>query len=590
MQNVDSNFLTCIYSPSKYEELTGTIVLNNSVSMPIDLANIVEGTTTIVWDSTDGKKDITFGVSVCSELEITIFTELDRYALEKAVITLNHRVFDKQPEYENGVITNGAIYSDCPLGVFTALNVTIDRQKAHILAYDNIKKLDESCGTNVFGGTPKEILDKVCQLSGLTLGMTAEEVAAFPNGSTAVLQFDVTTGAKTYRDIVRYLGQLLGACFRVNRTTGELEAFAYSTQSDATVAPRQRKSNKPADYKCEYKGVQVTSAKGTYKSISNNLSGTVMIIDDAPAWDYGTDLALKSYVVNLGNYVRNISYTPCKLDIFNNPMFDCGDMLTVEVDNVPSHNIEMLVTSVSWKFRNTVTIEGIGSNSNDISSAGTDRQSSRTVDPDKLVSYDVTNNDAITLAAGQTATLCEVSFTSAQATHAMWLANILLNSEANDTYTDVKVSYYYDNIELEFQPQEHYVDGDHTYSLFFPISSVSEQSVHRWRVDITAIDGTVVIDENDFRGTLFGQNLVESEAMWDGILTLEDIIDYVTPITIVDNLTEGTTKVVLFSPYDPEHPDPEEHYLYRRAIADSIAYVNQVNQLQNTTETCTIKV
>ena len=104
MQDVDANFLTCVYSASRYDTLTGTIVLNNNVSMPIDLTNIVENTTSIVWDSTDGKKDITFGVSVCSELEISIYTDLDRYALEKAQITLVHRVFNKPPEYENNVI------------------------------------------------------------------------------------------------------------------------------------------------------------------------------------------------------------------------------------------------------------------------------------------------------------------------------------------------------------------------------------------------------------------------------------------------------------------------------------------------------
>jgi len=581
MQNVDSNFITCLTSPSKWDELTGTIVLKDNVSMPIDLHDIVENSVSIMWDSSDGKKDISFGVSLCSELEISLFTTLDRYALEGAKFTVNYRVWNMMPEYEDGVLVNDAIYSDCPLGIFEALTVTKDTtaNRAKILAYDGIKKLDQSIGSQVFGGRSWEILNEVCTKVGLPFDVTETELyAMFPNTNVA-LQFDETTGAKTYRDIVRYIGQLLGACFRVNRATGALELFKYSLTADYVLPRVQRKSYNPADYRCIYKGIQVTSVKGTYKSIRSSGIGMVMIIDDAPAWDYGTAEGLRATIDALGAYVKQIQYTPCKTTIFGNPMYDCGDRISLETDENSDNNVEILLTTVSWKFRNSTELESIGSNTLDIGiQQESDRQASRATDANKLVTYDVTNTNTITLHDQETTTICDVSFTSAQATHAMWLANILVDVDALTDFTDVKITYRYDGTEIPFYPQEHYTDGKHDFSLFFPISSIAEQSVHRWEVDITALNGTVTIDQYDFRGTLFGQNLVEQAEKWDGLLELEDIVNFITPITVISNLVESDVGVMLMDEL-------------RTLLADILpACTATIEQLITLAETCNIEL
>ena len=196
-----------------------------------------------------------------------------------------------------------------------------------------------------------------------------------------------------------------------------------------------------------------------------------------------------------------------------------------------------------------------------------------------MVTYDVTNTNTITLHDQETTTICDVSFTSAQATHAMWLANILVDVEADSgsDFTDVKITYRYDNTELTFYPQEHYTDGKHDFSLFFPISSVAEQSVHRWEVDITALNGTVTIDQYDFRGTLFGQNLVEQAEKWDGLLQLEDLIDYITPIALVSNLAESQLTITLMGELTSRLSDNIE------------ACEATLEQLITLTETCNIK-
>lgn len=550
MYPVDENFEMCLNSKSRYDELYGTIDLADGTSLDLEMSMIVENSVTVTWDSGDGKSDITFGTSICSELDMSIYTDFDRYALNNAVITLGYRVWDKAPVYdENDQVTNEAIHSDCPLGIFTAMDVTKDSQsnKAHILAYDNIKKLDVTVGNTVFQGKPWIILNAVHEKTDIGWDLEETDLTVYPNHNVPV-QYDATTGAKTYRDIVRYTGQLMGTNFRAKRETGSLDIWKYRTSVTGTLFKRSRYDHKPSDYECKYKGVEITSVKGTYKSVSNNLPGTIMYIDDAPAWDYGTNEGLKAQTVAVGDYVRQISYTPCEVNIYSDPRYECGDLLTVVIDDDPTHDIRILVTGFTWKFRNKCSIKSVGT-SPELGTGviqDSDRRASRATDANKLVTYDVNNADTLTLHDQDTVTICDVSFTSAQKTNAMWLANILLNSESDsDDFTDVKVTYYYDNTEIEFYPQEHYTDGNHDFSLFFPISMVEEQSVHRWKVDITALGGDVVIDAHDFRGSLFGQNLVEQAEKWDGLLELEDIIPYITPLTILSSLTENSIVIAL---------------------------------------------
>lgn len=582
MYPVDENFETCLHSTSKWETLYGSIKLQDGTDTPLDLSNIKENSVSISWDSSDGNKDIALGVAVCAELDITLYTDFDRYALNGAQITLVYRVFNKPPVYDaNQQITNGALYSDCPLGVFTAMNITKDSHNntAHILAYDNIKLLDVACGSQVFSGRSYIILNTVASKTGIDFEMTSEYIEDnFLNASVAV-QFDSTTGAKTYRDIVKYIGQLLGACSRANRETGALELWKYQTSSEVTLSRTDRKIHTPSDYSCTYSGVEIVSVKGTYRDVEAQVSGgMVMYIEDAPAWDYGTDEALATETTAIANYVRQISYTPCTSTVFNNPRYECGDMLTFTVDNDRSHDINVLVTGVKWSFRGSVELTSIGSSVETETGATSEsnRTASRKSDANKLVSYDVMNTSEIELGDEETVNLCDISFTSAQSTHAMWLANILLNSEADDDYTDVKVTYKYDGVEITFCPQEHYIDGKHDFSLFFPISAISEQSVHRWQVDITSLGGTTTISQYDFRGTLFGQNLVEQAEKWDGLLTLEDFAHLVSAVCVAMGMTDSLTMCQTFA--------NDTH-----TMTDTVTAVIAPNELINTTEECIIK-
>lgn len=580
MYQVDENFETCINSPGKYDEVTGSMTLTNGNTIDLVLNSFKQDTIKIAGTNVSNI-DILFGVVHGNELTMSIYTDLDRYSLYGAEINLTYTVYDHKPDVGVEYIS-----SDVKLGIFTVAEVDKKDTVASITAYDNMKKLDKSFGTTVFSGTPFNILKSVATHTGIPFHYIATDFEQFLNYSE-VIQLDATSGAKTYRDIVKYTCQMLGVCCRANRTTGGFELYKFSRTPDDVILPTMRKlsTTNIADYVCRFNGFSATSVKGTFKDVAREINGITMTLEDAPAWDYGIPASLRDRAVRLANWLRDLQYTPCNIAIFNKPIYDCGDMLQI---NLTDGTVNTLVTEFSWAFRSNMVIKSTGSNTilEKTQSEDTARRVARSTDANKLVSYDVTNTDTITLNDQESLVICDVNFTSAQATHAMWLANILLESESDtDDFTDVKITYYYDDVEVIFYPQEHYTDGNHDFSLFFPISAISENSVHNWKVEITSLGGTITIDQRDFRGTLFGQNLVEEGERWDGLLQLEDDVHYITTIIITDNLAESNIKVTCYSSEEQDVTKPH-HRTY--TLADLVQAYTAYASCTNLTERCII--
>ena len=578
MYQVDENFWTCMNSSGKYDEVTGAMTLTDGTTIDLELNSFLQNTIKISGTNVSNV-DIVFGVVHSNELTMSIYTDLDRYALYGAEINLVYTVYDHKPD--TGV---EYISSDVDLGIFTIAEVEKKNDIARITAYDNMKKLDKPCGTTVFSGTPYNILKSVATHTEIPFHYIAEDFEQFLNYSE-VVQFDTTSGAKTYRDIVKYTCQMLGVCCRANRTTGGFELYEFSREPDDTITPVMRKlsTTNIADYLCRFNGFSATSVKGTFKDVARGINGITMIIDDAPAWDYGLATSLRDRSVRLATWLRELQYTPCDVSIFNNPIYECGDMLQI---NLTDGDVNTLVTEFSWSFRSNMIIKSTGSNTilEKTTSEETTRQVVRSSDANKLVSYDVTTLEDIEIGDEESANLCNISFNSAQQTHCMWLANILVSTEADSgsDYTDLKVTYTYDGNEVVFYPQEHYVDGNHTFSLFYPISEVTEQTVHTWKVDITAENGTATILTGDFKGSLFGQNLVEQE-YWDGILILDDIVHYVSSVAQPITITDSGVTFTIFDPADEQHK-----LQVINALTDTVNAVTPTNTLITTTESCTI--
>lgn len=555
MYPVDSNYEICRASKSRYETVHGTLTLRHGTPLPIDLTTIVEGGVDL--DSTIATKDGTVVVGTVNTmmLTVTLFTEFDEHQLYDGVLDLTYTVYNKYP-------AEGVTYlsSDCRLGTYRIAEVEKQLNKAKLIAYDNTILLDKGIGARVFAGTPWEVISQACTFANMPFNYTRQSFNVYPNYNVPV-QLDTNSGASTCRDIVRFACQLLGVCARASRVDGSLELYTFGTETVGTITSSDKKSqgNTASDYVCTFNGLTVNSAKGTYTSSQTTIGdGIYMYLEDAPAWDYGTDIALQNRVDAVAETLFDIAYTPCELSTFNNPVYDCGDLVEVEVGTT---TIDTLITDFKWSFRRVTSIKSAGLNQiQDSMSSGTQkRKTGGGSDANKLVTYNVTNGDDIVLHDDETATLCDISFTSMQATNANWFANIIMTTEADTDYTDVEVTYTYDGNVITFKPHEHYIDGKHTFALFYPISSVTENSVHRWKVEITALDGDVTILQEDFQGSLSGQNFIEQE-LFDGTLILEDDVPVIAPDTIEPSTLTDALNVTLVP-------------VIRQTLSDSISKV-----------------
>ena len=85
-----------------------------------------------------------------------------------------------------------------------------------------------------------------------------------------------------------------------------------------------------------------------------------MTIDDAPAWDYGTQESLMERTTELFTYLHGIVYTPCDLDMPSDATFDCGDMIALSVSG--GDTINTIITEIEWKFHKGMKITSDGAN------------------------------------------------------------------------------------------------------------------------------------------------------------------------------------------------------------------------------------
>ena len=91
------------------------------------------------------------------------------------------------------------------------------------------------------------------------LAQEREAIEALPNGSEN-LSIYLDSDIETYRDVLYYVGQVLGGFFIINRE-GKLELRKYTAESVLTVEQKHRFSSSFSDYITRYTAVSSTNMR-----------------------------------------------------------------------------------------------------------------------------------------------------------------------------------------------------------------------------------------------------------------------------------------------------------------------------------------
>lgn len=602
-------------SNNRTDRLTGVIKFTDNTLLAITDRIIDSGSVSITHQSIENS-DIAFGDAVSSELSIGIRSDIDRYKFFGAEISIVYGV------------KVGDSWEDIPMGVFIVTDATRTGSVVSISACDRLMLLDIDFGATTIAGNPYSLLRTICKDHvHIDLANTEEEFRLLPNSGTAAdpvnLQISPTNNCGTFREAVKSVAQTVG-CFVTTTRDGKLILRRYHTNPDTTITERNRYSTHLEDYKCRFTTLNITGLKGTFSAkVAANLGGSIMEISDSIAWDYGMDNVLTHRVEQLLNYLFTLTYTPCKIETPNDPTIECGDWIKVSVKGEIVNTYAMKIT---WKYRGSTEYECCGQNPyfnnvNSVSNKG-NRIANTKSEQNKVVMYNYTNDEDLVMhhalesefdthekwekQENSPIELCSLRVTTSSSTYAMFHATVTL-SQAWDTYesksgtstyslaTHFKITYKLDNETLSYCPI--YSTGMYqrmpglddlaaqTITLFLPIDSLSEQTVHTFAVFIEPIldsgsgikSGAILVKKGDFKCTFTGQNLVETE-YWDGRLAFEErtepitiklltaqftdtipTVEVITPtrITLEDNYEPSTIKLIPVN-VESSEPQPEQ--------------------------------
>lgn len=548
MYSVSNKYIQDMKEPVARFALSGTIGTESFTE-----ANIVGGSFSITNQCVDND-EILLGAAYIGELQATFQNiNINRYEWVGKVITPIHtRMF---PDGTSESV---------PLGVFTVAEAVWSADGVAVRAYDNMSKLDKTANFSATTGTPYSILQNICLLSGVTLGMTQAEVEALPNG-TEMIGLWADNDIETYRDMVYWLAQMLASIVLIDRQ-GRLYLKTYGMNPVDEVTEQNRFMDANfSDYESRYSGISIVDMQSEttrYYGIEPDIYLTYNLGAN-PFMQYGTLSTRERMVRAVLNALASVAYVPFQITMLGDPAYDLGDVLTLS-GGLGDGSKHFVIQKYSYNLHNNYTAEGVGKNP-DVANAKSksDKQISALLNNTKqneIQYYFYTNSDRIVVADGRTKNIIDVRFSSLKATVVMFHAEVLLEADTTVNgieYNDLvgTVTYYINGDEvLTRHPIETWVDGEHILHLMYHIN-IGDAQLCRFVATLTANGGDITIPINGIEAVISGQGLA-AVGEWDGFLDIEETIGKIRlgGISVKHNMTDevSTSQDI---PYNPTSTD-----------------------------------
>jgi hypothetical protein len=297
-------------------------------------------------------QSLKLGTVFSSSLSIElILPSVSRYELYGATIKISNTVVGAS--------------DDIPMGEFTINKATQSADHINISADDYMLKLAEvpfSASLNNTIQKPYAWLTQICAAAGVTLGMTSAQVEALPNGSRKTGFADSVADAKTWRDVLSYLGIYLASYSYIGRD-GKLYLGQYKASSDDTINQYFRYSSGLSDFRTTYNGLYaIYKNEGIQEYVSNaNAGGLVLDIGTNPFLQFSNAANRQEALQEIIDAWNGVYYVPYQSEVGIIPILDPGDVLTFTGNQADAYDygaITKIVYNLNTKGRMTVVCAG----------------------------------------------------------------------------------------------------------------------------------------------------------------------------------------------------------------------------------------
>ena len=566
MYPVSKEYQKAISESSRSFFWTGMITTKAGKKYTFGNKDIVKGSGYISRQCS-GSSEIELGSVYAAELGISLFSDIDRYSLEDASITVSFH------------LKVGDAYEEVPMGIFYIAEANRKIKTLELKAYDAMLNLDKNFNKGLSSVFPYDFLFLLSKACHVELAQTKEEIEALTNG-TELLGIYQENDIETWRDFLYYLAQALG-CFSTIDRDGKLRLIPYGITDNKTVDSRHRFSSTFSDFVTRYTAVSSTNKKkdiAEYYSVKPD-DGLTMNLGVNPLLQFGLEEKRKRIINNILSAITVVNYVPFDSDTIGDPALDLGDVIKFTGGHADETK-RSAITSIETKINGKQTIKCVGKNprlaaaksKTDKTIAGLESS----MNENKLSIYTYVNVLKIEAGAEKTS-IINIEFASGDETNAEFHAEVILDVKSkavsrkvdaettveigeeskvisipvnwtDDGKTLLKAYYVLDGKEVEqFHPSETWFSGKHLLNLYYPIIEMKANELHTFEVLIELTNGTATIEPQNAMATISGQGLGAQER-WDGRITVDEEIKMVELSGLPTNTIHDNVVAALIAP------------------------------------------
>lgn len=574
MYPISNAFLTAVKANTRKYYWTGRITTKGGVVYEFDQDDMIKGSGYITFQCC-GSTEIELGTVYAAEMGISLFSDIDRYTLEDAIVTLSYHLQ-----------VAGGSYEEVPMGIFEVSEANRKAKCLEIKAYDYMARFEKAFNGFEAIGNAFDFMNLCASACKVELAQTRADIEAMPNGMEN-LSIYTDNDIETFRDVLFYVGQVLGGFFVINRL-GQLELKKYGNQPVLTVERRHRFTSSFSDFITRYTAVSSTNLRtqiAEYYALDPD-DGLTMNLGVNPLLQFGLDETREQLVRNILADLSVVNYVPFDSDTIGNPALDVGDILSFSGGQADATKYAC-ITSNSIKIGGRQTIKCVGKNpklsraksKNDKNIYGLLNQ----IEAGRIGIHTFINASAFTVADVDTK-IISIQFATSEDNHAQFFGQVIVNVSAEvvtrlaeasgevvipsvnvdeipaedlageagegnaeapvvigateeqtltvtlpvtwteDGHADVIFTFEFnDEIVEVHHPQENWHSGKHTILLYYPIENVVANYTNAFNVYMRCFGGTGFVDTGWCIASISGQSMGASAA-WDGTINVEEYV------------------------------------------------------------------
>ena len=420
MYPVSEAFLRAVQENTRRYYWTGRITTKGGAVYPFGYEDIVKGSG-YIFAQCCGSAEIELGTVYAAEMGVTLFSQVDRYTLDGAKVELFYHLR-----------VEGGGFEEVPMGIFEVSEANRRLHCLELKAYDYMLRFEKSFNGFESVGNAWAFLELCCKACGVEMQNTRAEIEGMPNGRE-LLSVYPENDIGTYRDVLFFVGQVLGGFFCINRR-GRLELRKYGAEPVLEVQGRHRFSSSFSDFITRYTAVSSTNLRtqtAEYYGLEVD-DGLTMNLGVNPLLQFGLEETRRQLCGNILADLAAVNYVPFDSSTIGNPALDLGDVLTFTGGQADGEQMTC-ITSFQCRIGGRQSLKCVGKNprlaqaksKNDKNISGLLNQ----IEAGKVGIHTFTNASAYVVAEDRVRVI-SIEFAAKEETHVQFFGQVVLDVRA----------------------------------------------------------------------------------------------------------------------------------------------------------------